>query len=88
MVNVDLRYNLYSVAAKNVAISLILVSLVLFCGILRCQEHKQSTQPEKHEVEVRLVLLDVIVTKDGEFVKDLSSEDFEIYEDVKYPLFK
>ena len=39
--------------------------------------------PEKHEVAVRLVLLDVIVTKGGEFVKDLTKEDFELYEDGK-----
>jgi VWFA-related protein len=38
---------------------------------------------EEHEVEVRLVLVDVIVTKDGKFVKDLTREDFTLYEDGK-----
>ena len=39
--------------------------------------------PERHEVEVRLVLVDVTVTKDGEFVTDLTKDDFELYEDEK-----
>lgn len=39
--------------------------------------------PEKYEVEVRLILVDVIVTKDGEFVKDLTKEDFVLFEDGK-----
>jgi len=40
-------------------------------------------QPEQHEVKVRLVLVDAIVTKDGKFVTDLTAEEVEIYEDGK-----
>jgi VWFA-related protein len=45
------------------------------------QAQQQLLSQERHEVKVRLILVDVIVTKDGEFVKDLSKEDFELYED-------
>lgn len=38
---------------------------------------------EHEEVAVRLVLVDVIATKDGQFVKDLTADDFEIKEDGK-----
>jgi VWFA-related protein len=58
------------------------VLLFLFCFLSRFQA-EQKLPPEKHEVEVRLVLVDVIVTKDGEFVTDLTKDDFEIYEDDK-----
>lgn len=47
------------------------------------QEQEQRIPPEQHEVEVKLVLVDVIVTKDGQFVKDMSKADFELYEDGK-----
>jgi len=50
-------------------------------------QKQQKLPPEKHEVEVRLVLVDVIVTKGGEFVTDLTKDDFELYEDgVKVPI--
>jgi len=57
--------------------------LAIFCCLYGFQEQQKLFPPEKHEVEVRLILVDVIVTKDGEFVKDLAQEDFEIYEDGK-----
>jgi len=57
--------------------------LAIFCFQYGFQEQQEQFPPEKHEVEVRLILVDVIVTKDGEFVKDLTKEDFEIYEDGK-----
>jgi VWFA-related protein len=45
---------------------------------------KQNLQPERHEVTVRLVLVDVIATdKDGKVVTGLTKEDFEIHEDGK-----
>lgn len=47
------------------------------------QKQKQEIPPEKHEVEVRLVLVDVIVTREGKFVRDLSKEEFELFEDGK-----
>jgi VWFA-related protein len=60
-----------------VAVSILILSLYGF------QKQQKQFPPEKHEVEVRLILVDVIVTKEGEFVKDLAREDFEIYEDGK-----
>lgn len=53
----------------------------LFFNIFGFQEKKQEILPEKHEVAVRLVLVDVIVVKDNKFVKDLKKEDFELFED-------
>jgi len=55
----------------------------LFFFLYGFQEQKQLIPPEKYEVEVRLILVDVIVTKDGEFVKDLTKEDFVLFEDGK-----
>ncbi|NIO49495.1 MAG: VWA domain-containing protein [Candidatus Aminicenantes bacterium] len=56
---------------------------ILFLSLYGFQEQQKLFPPEKHEVEVRLVLVDVIVTKDGKFVKDLTKDDFEVYEDGK-----
>ncbi|MDH7512096.1 MAG: VWA domain-containing protein [Clostridiales bacterium] len=44
---------------------------------------QKSGEAERHEVRVRLVLVDAIVTKDGNFVTDLTKDDVEIYEDGK-----
>jgi hypothetical protein len=67
---------------KGITLFSILI-LILFCFLYGFQEQQKLFPPEKHEVEVRLILVDVIVTKDGKFVKDLAREDFEIYEDGK-----
>ncbi|MGD8537639.1 MAG: VWA domain-containing protein [Candidatus Aminicenantes bacterium] len=69
---------------KAVVIALLSVS-ILFLYLYGYQEQEQQPllPQERHEVKVRLILVDVIVTKDGEFVKDLSKEDFELYEDDK-----
>ena len=65
------------------AVAIVIIS-VLFLWIYGYQEQKQEILlPEKHEVAIRLVLLDVIVTKGGEFVKDLTKSDFELFEDGK-----
>ena len=56
--------------------------LFLVCFLFGLQK-QEEIQPEKHEVEVRLVLVDVVVTKDGKFVTDLTKNDFELYEDGK-----
>lgn len=62
----------------GVAVSL----LVLLSAILLGQkDQKIIIPPEQHSVEVRLVLVDVIVTRDNQFVKDLTADDFEVYED-------
>jgi VWFA-related protein len=59
----------------------ILLGLSFLYGLNRQQK---SLQPEEHEVVVRLVLVDVIaVDKKGNFVTDLTKDDFEIYEDGK-----
>lgn len=58
-------------------------TLTLIYFLYGFQKQKESIPQEKHEVEVRLVLVDVIVTKDGKFVKDLTKDDFELYEDGK-----
>jgi hypothetical protein len=48
---------------------------------------KQLFPPEKHEVEVRLIMVDIIVTKEGMFVKDLTKDDFELFEDgIRVPI--
>ncbi|MDH5742714.1 MAG: VWA domain-containing protein [Candidatus Aminicenantes bacterium] len=62
--------------------SFLIALIFLFCALSGSQK-QQKLPPEKHEVEVRLVLVDVIVTKDGEFVTDLAQEDFELYEDER-----
>ena len=54
--------------------------LICFCPLFY---GLYGIQQVKHEVAVRLVLVDVIATKDGEFVKDLTAEDFEVKEDGK-----
>ncbi len=60
-----------------------LTSMVLFCFTYVRGIQQEQPQQERHEVEVRLVLVDVLVTKDGQFVTDLTKEDFEIFEDGK-----
>ena len=62
--------------------SFLIALIFLFCALSESQK-QQKLPPQKHEVEVRLVLVDVIVTKDGEFVTDLTKDDFELYEDEK-----
>jgi VWFA-related protein len=42
---------------------------------------EKITDQESREVDVRLVLLDVIATKDGEFFPGLKKSDFRIFED-------
>lgn len=41
------------------------------------------TDQEDHKVDVRLVLVDVIATKDGDFFPGLKKSDFRIFEDGK-----
>ncbi|MGB6865904.1 MAG: hypothetical protein WBE11_09430 [Candidatus Aminicenantaceae bacterium] len=38
-------------------------------------------QQVKHEVAIRLVLVDIIATKEEELAEDLTAEDFEVKED-------
>lgn len=57
--------------------------LTLVYHLFGFQKQKELLLQERHEVEVRLALVDVIVTRDGEFVKGLTGEDFELFEDGK-----
>lgn len=57
--------------------------MIFFCVLYGSQKQKESIQQEKHEVKVRLVLVDVTITKDGKFITDLTKDDFELYEDGK-----
>ena len=60
-----------------------IVSLALIYPGYGFQKQRESRPQEKHEVGVRLISIDIIVTKDGKFVKDLKRDDFELYEDGK-----
>jgi VWFA-related protein len=68
---------------KLFALAIVIVS-ALFLWLYGYQEQEQEIlPPEKHEVAVRLVLLDVIVTKGGDFVNDMTKDDVELFEDGK-----
>jgi hypothetical protein len=72
---------------KKAFVLLFDVVITLVCLLYGFQEKRQLYPPEKHEVEVRLIMVDVIVTKDGEFVKDLTKDDFELFEDgIRVPI--
>lgn len=69
---------------KKAFVLFLISTLTLILSLHGKQEQQQQLlPPEQHEVKVRLILVDVIVTKDGEFVKDLTKKDFELYEDDK-----
>lgn len=69
---------------KKAFASAIFIALALFFWLYGYPHQVQEIPPsEKHEVAVRLVLLDVIVTKGKEFVKDLTQDDFTLFEDGK-----
>lgn len=54
------------------------ILILLFYGFSR----QESIKPIEHEVKVELVLIEVFVTdKKGNFIDDLTINDFEIYED-------
>lgn len=61
-------------------LNLLLISLTLFSFSLGAEPAPQ----EEHDVTVRLVLVDVIaLDKAGNFVRDLTKEDFEVFADGK-----
>ena len=68
---------------KKLIFLFFVIMSVLFCFMFGFQKQQKPVQPEEYEVEVRLVLVDVIVTKDGKFVTDLTKDDFELFEDGK-----
>ena len=56
----------------------------LFCLLHGFQRQKKAQKPLEHEVLVELVVVEVFVTdKEGNFVDNLTKENFEIYEDGK-----
>jgi VWFA-related protein len=72
---------------KKQNFSFFMLFLLLTCILYGIQKQEKSIPQEKHEVIVRLILVDVIVTKDGKFVTDLTKEDFELYEDeIRIPI--
>ena len=65
----------------------LIVSLAILCGLYGFQKKQKAVPSEEHEVTVSLVIVEVIVTKRGEFVTDLAKDEFELYEDgVKIPI--
>jgi hypothetical protein len=56
----------------------------LVCLLHGFQKQEKAKKPLEHEVLVELVVVEVFVTdKDGDFVDNLTKDDFEIYEDGK-----
>lgn len=69
---------------KTFLVLSILILLTIFGFFNGLESQAQQTQADdRQEVEVRLVLVDVLVTKDGKFITDLTQDDFELYEDGK-----
>ncbi len=61
-------------------LNLLLISSILFSFCLS----EEPAQQEEHDVTVQLVLIDVIaLDKAGNFVQDLTKEDFEVFADGK-----
>ncbi len=68
---------------KKVFLSFIITPL-FFCALFALQRKEQVSKPLEHEVTVTLVVVEAFITdKDGNFVDDLTINDFEIYEDGK-----
>jgi len=54
------------------------------CFLYGLQEQQELPKPLKHEVTVELVVVEVFVTdREGNFIDNLTRDDFEIYEDGK-----
>lgn len=67
---------------------MLFMTVIAIISLLYGFQEKQQLFPlERHEVEVRLIMVDVIVTRGGEFVKDLTKDDFELFEDgIRVPI--
>ncbi|MFB0565552.1 MAG: VWA domain-containing protein [Candidatus Aminicenantaceae bacterium] len=66
---------------KKLVLLIFIITFVVLFLMFGYSKQQKIPQPETHEVEVRLVLVDVIITKDGKFVTDLTMNDFELFED-------
>jgi len=65
-------------------ISLLIALFVLFSFLCGFQKQQKQEKPLEHEVTVELVIVEVFVTdKQGNFVDNLTKDDFEIFEDGK-----
>ncbi|MDH5744251.1 MAG: VWA domain-containing protein, partial [Candidatus Aminicenantes bacterium] len=61
-----------------------MVFFFLVCFLCGFQKQEKAKKPLEHEVLVELVVVEVFVTdKEGNFVDNLTKDDFEIYEDGK-----
>lgn len=68
---------------RNVVLVFFIVS-ISFCLLYAFQKQQKLQEPLKYEVTVELVIVEVFVTdKKGNFVDNLTKDDFEIYEDGK-----
>lgn len=69
------------------ALSLILTLLTTYSGSAQQQQQKQSSQNQGDQplrIETEVVQIDVVVTdKQGNIVRDLKREDFQLFEDGK-----
>lgn len=69
---------------KKYMLYLLCSGLFLFGPFSGLTQKQKEFEPERHEVTVSLVLVDIVATdKKGEFVTQLTKEDFEAYEDGK-----
>lgn len=56
----------------------------LVCLLHGFQKQEKTKKPLEHEVLVELVVVEVFVTdKEGNFIDNLTEDDFKIYEDGK-----
>ncbi|TET21617.1 MAG: VWA domain-containing protein, partial [Candidatus Aminicenantes bacterium] len=68
---------------RNIVLVFFIVS-ISFCLLYAFQKQQKLQEPLEHEVTVELVVVEVFVTdKKGNFVDNLTKDDFEIYEDGK-----
>lgn len=70
-----------STRQRNIVLVFFIVS-ISFCLLYAFQKQQKLQEPLEHEVTVELVIVEVFVTdKKGNFVDNLTRDDFEIYED-------
>jgi len=68
---------------RNIVLVFFIVS-ISFCLLYAFQKQQKLQEPLKYKVTVELVIVEVFVTdKKGNFVDNLTKDDFEIYEDGK-----
>ena len=69
---------------KKHALILLCLSLLMPNMLSSLPQRQEDMQPEKHEVTVSLVLVDVVASDNKRnFITNLTKDDFELYEDGK-----